>query len=548
MALPVFLWYNTINKLRREAVVLYRIMIADDEESIRNGIAHTLPWQDWGYEVCALCASGQEVLDRLEECRPDVVLSDIRMPGVDGVELMQRLNRDHPQIKIVILSGYSDFEYLNMSIKNRVTEYLLKPTDIDEFETVFRRLKTTLDHERVHNAEISESVQRHFEQWLGELLRGTAAPHDTERFLPLLNEKGIDLDNLVVVLFTMNGAGGSEKAALMHRWNRVLVAAEAQAPREPHRLLFLDGSDALIALYSSDSEITREAVQQDVEAIQRAAGTAQATLSAGIGNLCTEPGMLPQAYEQANCCARQSVFSGPGSIFAFHQLTTERPENPVFFDTDRLEKALLAQDYETVRTEVDRVLAAYDAPMREYQYLDRMCLSVLFHVSLWGLRYGVSMETVMRSMGTTYTDIYACDTLQKKRTFVLALLYAYQQELGRRRVQGHAAGSVAMRVREYVDAEYCSNTLSLESVAAHVHKTPAYISRVFKNELGCNFSDYLTERRMRRAAECLRDPDAKVYAIAESCGYADTSNFIRVFKRFYGVSPAEYRTLQGGPA
>lgn len=540
--------YNR-KKLRREAVLLYRIMIADDEESIRNGIAHTLPWQDWGYEVCALCASGQEVLDRLADCRPDVVLSDIRMPGVDEVELMQRLNRDHPQIKIVILSGYSDFEYLNMSIKNRVTEYLLKPTDIDEFEAVFRRLKTTLDHERLHNAEISESVRRHFDQWLGELLHGTAPDHDTERFLPLLNEKGIDLDNLVVALFTLDGAGGVDKATLRERWDRVLEAAEALPGEELHRLLFLDGSEALVGFFSSDRDITLEAVQHQVQAVQQAAEAgAQATLSAGISNLCTEPGMLPQAYEQASCCARQSVFSGPGSIFAFRQLTTERPENLAYFDTDLLEKALLAQDYPTIRQEVDRVLNTFDTPMREYRYLDRMCLSVLFHVSLWGLRYGVSMEDVMRGMGTTYTDIYACDTLQNKRTFVLALLYAYQQELGRRRAQGHAAGGVAMRVREYVDAEYCSNTLSLESVAAHVHKTPAYVSRVFKNELGCNFSDYLTERRMRRAADCLRDPDAKVYAIAQACGYADTSNFIRVFKRFYGVSPAEYRTLQGGPA
>lgn len=528
---------------------MYRIIIADDEESIRNGIANTLPWQDWGYEVCALCATGQEVLDRLEDCRPDVVLSDIRMPGMDGVELMQVLNREHPQIKIVILSGYSDFEYLNMSIKNRVTEYLLKPTDVDEFEAVFRRLKTTLDHERLHNAEISESVRRHFAEWLGELLRGTAPERDSERFLPLLNEKGIDPDNLVVALFTLDGGGGEEKPALMERWNRILRAAEALPQAEVHRLLFLDGGEGLVAFYSSEGDILPEAVLADVEKVQQAAvSAAQATLSVGISNLCSEPGMLPQAYEQANCCARQSVFSGAGSIFAFRQLSDERPANLAYFDTDRLEKAMLAQDYEAIRDEVDRVLSTFDAPMREYRYVDRLCLSVLFHISLWGLRYGVSMENVMHSMGTTYTDIYACDTLQSKRNFVVALLYAYQQELGRRRAQGHAAGSVAMRVREYVDAEYCSNTLSLESVAAHVHKTPAYVSRVFKNELGCNFSDYLTDRRMRRAAECLRDPDAKVYAIAEQCGYADTSNFIRVFKRFYGVSPAEYRTLQGGPA
>lgn len=187
---------------------MYRIMIADDEESIRNGIAHTLPWQEWGYEVCALCANGQEVLDRLEECRPDVVLSDIRMPGMDGVELMQQLNSRYPRIKIVILSGYSDFEYLNMSIRNRVTEYLLKPTDIDEFEQVFRRLKSRMDQERLRDAEVSESVHRHFTEWLSELLHGTARPHDTERFLPLLNQQGIDLDNLVVALFTLDGAGG----------------------------------------------------------------------------------------------------------------------------------------------------------------------------------------------------------------------------------------------------------------------------------------------------------------------------------------------------
>lgn len=90
---------------------MYRLLIADDEENIRNGIARSLPWQEWGYEVCAVCANGQEVLDQLDACRPDVVLSDIRMPGMDGMELMQRLNRDHPEIKIVILSGYSDFEY-----------------------------------------------------------------------------------------------------------------------------------------------------------------------------------------------------------------------------------------------------------------------------------------------------------------------------------------------------------------------------------------------------------------------------------------------------
>ena len=197
---------------------------------------NSLPWREWGYEVVALCASGQEVLDRMEGCRPDVVLSDIRMPGMDGVELMQRLSRDYPQVKIVILSGYSDFKYLNMSIRNHVAEYLLKPTDIDDFEETFHRLKSTMDHERLRRAQITESVLRHFHVWLTAMLGGTAAPEDTDRFLPMLTEAGIDLDNLQIAAFVLDGHGGDERPAGMPYFDteqveKALLAQDYEALR-----------------------------------------------------------------------------------------------------------------------------------------------------------------------------------------------------------------------------------------------------------------------------------------------------------------------------
>ena len=302
-----------------------------------------------------------------------------------------------------------------------------------------------------------------------------------------------------------------------------------------------------MVLYSSGDEMDPADVLADIQALQRAVSSRlRVTLSAGISDLCTEPGMLPRAYEQANCSAKQSAFAGREAIYFFSQMRLDQPADMPYFDTDRVEKALLAQSYEELRAEIDRVLLPLASRRLEYRYVDQLCLSLLFHVSLWGLRYGVQMEEVLRTLGARYTDIYLSETLSAKRDFVLACLFGCQQALSQRRSHGHIVNSVAMRVREYVDAEYCSNALSLESVAAYVHKTPAYISRVFKNELGCNFSDYLTEKRMRLAAELLAKPDVKVYQIAAQCGYADTSNFIRVFKRFYGVRPAEYRAVQGG--
>ena len=133
-----------------------------------------------------------------------------------------------------------------------------------------------------------------------------------------------------------------------------------------------------------------------------------------------------------------------------------------YFDTEQVEKALLAQDYDALRAEIDRVLLPLAERLPEYRAVDQLCLSLLFHVSLWGLRYGIQMEEVLRALGAHYTDVYQSETLAAKRDFVLACLFGCQQALAaRRRSHSHAVKSVAMRVREYVDAEYCSNNNAL---------------------------------------------------------------------------------------
>ena len=133
---------------------MYQLLIVDDEEDIRRGMARGIPWNEWGFEVAGQAENGEEAVRIIGEKHPDVVLSDIRMPKMDGIELMQYLHENNPEIKIIILSGYNDVEYLNMAIRNQVTEYLLKPTDIDEFETLFHRLKEKLDEEGIRRREL----------------------------------------------------------------------------------------------------------------------------------------------------------------------------------------------------------------------------------------------------------------------------------------------------------------------------------------------------------------------------------------------------------
>ena len=330
----------------------------------------------------------------------------------------------------MILSGYSDFKYLNMSIRSHVAEYLLKPTDIDDFEETFRRLKAAMDHEQLRRAQITESVLRHFHVWLTAMLGGVATPEDTDRFLPMLTEAGIDLDNLQVAAFVLDGHGGDERPDQVALWRRVWEVTAALPAGPLRRLSFLLGGEDMVVLYSSGEEIAPGDVRADIEAIQRAVRDGlRVTLSAGVSDLCTEPGMLPQAYEQANCSAKQSAFAGQEAVYFFSQMQKERPAGMPYFDTEQVEKALLAQDYDALRAEIDRMLLPLAESLPEYRAVDQLCLSLLFHVSLWGLRYGIQMEEVLRALGAHYTDVYQSETLAAKRGFVLACLFGCQQAL-----------------------------------------------------------------------------------------------------------------------
>lgn len=126
---------------------MYKLLIVEDERAIAQGIAKSNPWEEWGFQVSGICNNGEEAVAFIEKDKPDLVLSDIRMPKMDGIALMQYLNAQYPEIKIVILSGYNDFQYLQMAIRNHVAEYLLKPTLLEEFEQLFRKMKQVLDEE-----------------------------------------------------------------------------------------------------------------------------------------------------------------------------------------------------------------------------------------------------------------------------------------------------------------------------------------------------------------------------------------------------------------
>lgn len=518
---------------------MYRVLIVDDEDAIRQGIADGAPWKSWGFEIAATCANGLEALAMVEKTAPDVLLSDIRMPKMDGVELMQAVSSRWPDIKIVILSGYSDFEYLNMSIKNNVVEYLLKPTDLDDFEKLFRKLKLQLDEKQAQAGQLAQANKLRYNNQLNLLLRGRYDAGVSVR--KLVQALGLSFSQYCVLLLTPDGHLADDEQALYTLKQRIVAACNLYMSQLPYH--FLIGYDDTVAGVVS---LTGQALLADRQAF--AAGLqafvcAQCgvTVSIGASYLAGGYQMLAAAYQQAYQSLRQAMFLGAQSIFFYDELIEDTVYPDCYFNLDAIKAALLTNQYDNLKREVNRVFAAYQKqPHRNYEYLDKLCMEALLNISRWALAYGCDFEKTVRKLGTSFQDIARCDSMDKKSKFMVALLYALQAEIAPATAKSKRT-ALAVNVKNIVDREYCSNIMSLEYVAQLVRKTPAHISRVFKNEIGCNFSEYLTQKRMQHAAGLLAQADVKIYEVATTVGYVDPSNFIKVFRKQYGVSPNEYR-------
>ncbi|MDO5424669.1 MAG: response regulator [Eubacteriales bacterium] len=525
---------------------MYKLMIVDDEEAIRNGIARGIPWNEWGFQVTAVLADGEEAIREIERDAPHVVLSDIRMPKKDGVELMQYLNQNYPEIKIVILSGYNDYEYLNMSIKNQVTEYLLKPTDVDEFEELFRKMKRRLDEEQERKEEYQALKKTQLESYFNKLLRGYGLTQE-ELEREFLLEDALEF---YVVILKPDGKTGDRETA--YRLGRELMAMgeEAFSADEMETRFFLSFEDYVVGIVRGKAlKIPKEQLLHCVKKL--GVETKEAfgwTVSAGISDSAGDFRMIPQCYEQAKCCISQKQFTDEEGCIIFYDelLEEEFPYETVFFDAERLLALLLKFQTEEIFGEIHGVVSKFrDRKLKEYGYVNRICQELLFRISRELLKYDLSLEELMREQGKRYTDLVDAASLEEKEAFLEEILEGVCKRLEGTLAENKKKNALAYTIRDLIDREYCLNIFSLEYAAGQVHKSAAYISRIFKNEFQCNFSDYVTRKRLEYSKSLLADPAKKVYEIAEEIGWADVSNYIKVFRRYYGTSPNEYRSSLG---
>lgn len=278
---------------------MYKLLIVEDEKAIAQGIAKSNPWEEWGFQVVGICANGEEAVAFIEQDKPDLVLSDIRMPKMDGIALMQHLNTQYPEIKIVILSGYNDFEYLQMAIRNHVAEYLLKPTLLEEFEQLFKKMKQALDEE-VQQKEEREMQIKNRES--NALLRGYGY---SEEFVESFFYHKDTESYRVVLLYAQIEEGTEHDRSLRYQRKQSIVKIMNRHVQK-HGIsgFFLCNYEEFVTgIICIDEGIGEKEIEQNLldvlDAVKCETGV---VLHCAVSGACEDYRMLPQCYEQTKYC------------------------------------------------------------------------------------------------------------------------------------------------------------------------------------------------------------------------------------------------------
>ena len=534
----------------------YSVLLVDDEEDVVEAIVQKIDWDRLGYSLAGYAKNGLEALEIAEEKPIDVVLTDIKMPYMDGLTLSHRLKELYPSIKIIIFSGFDEFEYAKEAIRLEAEEYMLKPVDAVELSRVFQKVHEALDQEfdekqsihRLKNYYL-ESLPILQESLYTSLIEGTLPQQDLES---TLLDYQISLPGkyyaVVILHNSLSLSPEGINPLLITMSIRKLAEERLQKNWRPCFLTYL-GHTLFIAQMDKESDSLK--LTDDCEILCRMARhICKATVTAGIGKTVSNLMDLPLSYLGARDAVAYRVLYGRGKAIAISEIGLEGKEehkvNKEIIDEERL-----LDIYRSIRMsseeELDKCIDLYIENSR----LDSPSLQE-YHFFLMDLVTNMHKFLLANQVDTGLIFPKEEDVYQKVQQFSLAELSHWMKEICKKmqsiiqEMRSDKTKSFVKKAVEHVHSHYMDKDLTVEALSQELHVSAAYFSTVFKRETGKSFINYLTDYRMEKALRLLMEEEEKTYIIAEAVGYSDPNYFSYAFKKKFGMSPSKYKSNSKG--
>lgn len=525
----------------------YTVLLVDDEEDVIQVIMKKISWEELGFSVIGYANNGVKAFEMVEEFQPDVVMTDIRMPYMDGMELCKMIREEFPATKILLFTGFDEFEYAREAVHLEIEEYVLKPLNSAELTGVFEKLKTKLDQEISEKRNV-EVLQKYYLESLPllqtnfyvTLIEGRIQKKDLAKFLEDYQISFSGPLFCCAVIHTSSSRVPEHMNPLLAATSVAKQAEEYLGKKwEAKSFSYLGNTVLLVQLKnrSENSELTDDC-DRFCRYTKRMIG---AVVTVGIGQVCENILELAQSYSSAREAVSYRAIYGSGRAVNIREIAPREKNSGEENDMELLKLFRLIR----VGTEQEISEAGQKYLKRIFSAagsLEQHHVTVMELVSSmykFSNRNDIEVEGFSGDMRNLYSRLLEMDPEGLRKWFT-GLCLAFHEKLFRVRKQ--STQSIVARGEEYVRNHYMEEELSLDIICQALGVSNSYFSTIFKKETGKSFIGYLTDYRMDQALRLLIETNEKSYMIAKKTGYADPNYFSYVFKRRFGVSPSKYRT------
>ena len=548
---------------------MVKVYLVEDEIIIRQSIKNSIDWEKEGYEFVGDASDGELALPVILKEKPDILITDIRMPFMDGLELSRMVKAELPDIKIVILSGYDDFEYAKQAIKIGVAEYLLKPVSsavllehLSEIAEKVRDEREDLALKKVYYQEMQENEELIKMKFLGELISGKLSLADAmEKGKRFHMNLGGPFYRIILFKFIQEDHVQAEQSEALSGAYEA-VGGYVDRFRDVFRFQRgVEGWAFLLTSVEEDMETQTKAFIEGLKAVIAPFDTL--TWFGGIGSEVARIRELRYSFREADKAFAGRFVQEPNQIISVEQLNFEQQDNEfdanIFGEINQFDqiitRVLSSGSLEEVESFVGALFTEISEDhfrslmIRQYIIMDiyatvlAFCKKLRKDAGAEGEAYG-QWEGIRENEEILKQAVTTAESVDDIKDYI-GILLNHAIEL-RNTVSGRRYSDIIQTAKERIEQDYMSEDISLNSVAAEVCMSPSYFSSVFSKEMGKTFIEYLTEVRMEKAKQYLACSSMKTSEISYEVGYKDPHYFSYIFKKTQGCTPKEYRAARKG--
>lgn len=537
---------------------MIKVFLAEDEVIIRKSIKNNVEWKKHGYELVGEAGDGEMALPLIKELKPDILITDIKMPFMDGVELGKILKTEMPDLSVIFLTGYDDFSYAKEAISIGVAEYLMKPVTGEQLIAALDKVKNQIEEKKILTdnmtrleQESHKNVQIKRYRFFGELVRSKMP---VSKLIKMGNELGISVMastyTVVLLKYYFNHTDDEERKRQAEEAGRLLSQSESLE----HVVMFQRATEGYIFLLKAQSDEDIDKIRETFlnKVVEIASGFEDIGYFIGVGETVHRVHEISRSYDTASVAFAKQYEMEKNKVVYYSRLDKKEEAEDVSLNIDfreinmeKTDKAVLVKFLKNgTKEEADEFVESYfkafgEKNMESFLFRQYIILDICFIINEFLEQIQGGKKRIAEKMFGKNYKFADVDTLDKTKDYVKKLIKMVIDLRSESVVKKYQP--MIEEATEYIREHFSDDDMSLNVVADVVGLSPSHFSTVFRQEVGSTFVEYLTMVRMEEAKTLLKCTSLKSSEIGYRVGYKDPHYFSFLFKKTQKCTPKEYR-------